>query len=210
MDTLDYIIKKYNITDMGEMPIDIPNVGRNNLPELFNELGFKEGAEIGVESGAYSQVLCEGNPGVHLYSIDPWKSHRGYRDHVNQKKLDGFYKTAKKVLAPYNCEVVRKFSMDSVNDFKDGSLDFVYIDANHDFVNVTNDIHAWSRKVKVGGILAGHDYVIRSKWQDMQHAKLVVDSYTRAYGIRPYFVLGTKAINPGEVRDNTRSWMWVI
>jgi len=41
----------------------------------------------------------------------------------------------------------------------DSSLDFVYLDARHDFAGVVDDIQAWWPKVKVGGVFAGHDFV---------------------------------------------------
>lgn len=63
MDTLDYIVKKYNLDINARSPIEIPNIGRNNLPELFKELRFKVGAEIGgpkPESAETNAVLlCE-------------------------------------------------------------------------------------------------------------------------------------------------------
>jgi hypothetical protein len=45
-----------------------------------------------------------------------------------------------------------------VTQFKDGEVDFVYIDGDHGFDAVKADISAWWPKVKNGGILAGHDY----------------------------------------------------
>ena len=48
-------------------------------------------------------------------------------------------------------------SADSAKHFDDASLDFVFIDASHDAVSVEKDIKAWKRKVKKGGIIAGHD-----------------------------------------------------
>ena len=40
---------------------------------------------------------------------------------------------------------------------EDGSLDFVFIDASHEYEHVKADILKWYPKVKNGGVLAGHD-----------------------------------------------------
>jgi len=209
MDTLQYIVDKFKI-DLSQkrMPIEIWNYGRVQMAALFHELGFKVGVEIGVEQGLYSEALCKYNPGVKLFSVDPWKAYRGYRDHVNQQKIDGFYESAKQRLAPYDCTLVKKFSLDAVKDFKDGSLDFVYIDGNHNFYNATADIWFWTPKVRMGGIISGHDFVVHRRPTGM-HVVEVVYGYTSAYEIRPWFVLGSKAMEDGIIRDEARSFMWV-
>ena len=48
--------------------------------------------------------------------------------------------------------------MDAVVDVADESLDFVFIDADHKYVSVCEDIREWSKKVRIGGIVSGHDY----------------------------------------------------
>lgn len=211
MTTLEYILNKFDVSysDRTRMPIEIPNVGRDSLSGLFCELGFKVGVEIGVEQGIFSESLCKNNPGSKLYAIDPWKAYPGYRLNKTQKKVDAYYNEAKTRLTSYNCELVRKFSLDAAKDFIDRSLDFVYIDGNHNFQNCTNDITEWTKKIKYGGIIAGHDYVKHKKPTGM-HVVEVVDAYTDAYGIKPWFVLGTKAIIEGKTRDKVRSFMWVV
>lgn len=210
MNTLEYILKKFNIMfgRRTPMPIEIPNFGRDNLATLFAELEFKTGAEVGVETGAYSETLLKNNPGLKLYSIDPWKAYIGYQDHTNQDELNSLYKEAKARLALYKSKIIRKFSKNAVKDFADNSLDFVYIDANHSFLNIAHDIIEWSKKVKVGGIVSGHDYVKHRRHMNI-HVKQVVNAYTDAYSIKPWFVLGTYEEIPGQIRDNSRSWMWV-
>jgi len=47
--------------------------------------------------------------------------------------------------------------------YPDESLDFVFLDANHDRDSISRDIDAWRPKVKKGGLLAGHDYI---HWQN--------------------------------------------
>lgn len=69
--------------------------------------------------------------------------------------------------------------------YEDDSLDFVFVDGDHRYESVKADIEAWLPKMKVGGILAGHDY----GWcEDVRRAVHEVlgegtDSYTDRYGI---------------------------
>lgn len=126
---------------------------RTELAKHFKELGFRTGAEIGVCSGTYSQILCENNPDLKLYCVDNW----GEGKRVD-KRWQRKYEEAKSRLAPYNTVIIRKISLDAAKDFEDGSLDFVYIDADHSYNSVKEDINAWAPKVRIGGIVAGHDY----------------------------------------------------
>jgi hypothetical protein len=190
------------------MPIQIPDIGRNGLANLFAELGFKKGVEIGVEEGLYSEVLCKSNPDLKLYSVDAWQAYSDYKDHTRQSKLDRFYETAKERLAPYNCELMRMFSLDAVHHFKNNSLDFVYIDGNHDFYNCTADIFHWTRKVRDGGIIAGHDWE-RHPYPNRIHVVHATTGYTAAYNIRPWFVLSNKVIVDDQILDEARSFLWV-
>lgn len=195
-------------------PLEIPNFGRTELAEMFRELGFKTGAEIGVKAGEYSEVLCKANPGLKLYCVDPWKSYEGYRN-GRQDGMDAFFAKTQERLKPYDYQLVREFSVKAAKGFADNSLDFVYIDANHDFFNVVSDIHAWLRVVRTGGILAGHDYIRRGPKRDgrpnvSHHVIEAVNGYTQSYNIEPWYVLGRKDIVEGEIRDLERSWMWVV
>lgn len=131
---------------------------RDSLPLYFNDLGFKHGAEIGTRDGNYSLYLCKTIPELKLYCIDLWDVYPGYQiGESTEKHLDAF-NTAKKRLEGYNVRFIQKYSMDAVKSFENESLDFVYIDANHQFDYVMEDIIEWAKKVRVGGIVSGHDY----------------------------------------------------
>lgn len=198
MDTLNTIVEKYRLNLNERLPIQI-NIGRLELAGLFAELDFKTGAEIGVEQGLYTEVLCKANPRAAIYAADAWQAYNGYREHVSQEKLDGFYGAAKRRLAPYNCYLLRGFSRDISSQFDDNWLDFVYIDSNHDFQYVVNDLAEWSKKVRPGGIIAGHDYR-KDKGGAPFHVKYAVDGFTAAYRVSPWFVLRG---------DKSASFMWV-
>ena len=149
------------------------------LLSYFKELGFKVGAEIGVSQGHFSEAMLQEIPGLKLYCVDVWKAYRGNRWMPPTGRADVYYEIAKKRLAPYNAILIRKFSMDALADIPDGSLDFVYIDANHAFDYVMEDLINWSRKVKVGGIISGDDYYHFKKAGVVE----AVDAYTKAHGI---------------------------
>lgn len=216
MDTFDYIIKKYNINVGRQYVVTLPDMGSADLAALFAELNLNKGAEVGVWTGEYSEVLLKANPNLHLYSIDSWKvSAYDSWDQDNSNPLPGSreqaffedcYNQAVKNLSPYNCTIVRKSSMEALKDFPDNSLDFVYLDAGHDFLNFTLDIHYWKNKVRIGGILAGHDYSTFPAYK-MIHVKETLMTYARAYRMLPFFAL--PRIRGKLKRDIYGSWFWV-
>lgn len=147
---------------------------RADLAKLFAKCGYKVGAEIGVETGAYAKVLCEAIPGLKYLGVDPWYV-GGMKNHVHR----GQYEQTIKNLASYDATLIRKFSMEAINDFENASLDFVYIDANHQFDYVVRDIIEWTRKVKKGGIVSGHDYRIANTCGVIE----AVDAYVHAHSL---------------------------
>lgn len=187
---------------------DIPNVDRNTLAQWFADFGFRVGAEVGVEQGVYSEILCKANPDLKLYSIDAWEAFKGYREHVSQEKLDGFMAATVQRLSPYGVEIIKGYSVPTAKLFVDESLDFVYLDADHTYDAVYADIEAWLPKVRPGGIIAGHDFVRRS---NMPQQKVIeaVEDYTKEHGITKWHVLGRKETINGELRDKSRSWLWI-
>jgi len=192
--TLEYIIDKYNLNIKKKPPIVIDEmVHRIHLAKLFHELDFKIGVELGVERGLYTITLARENPQAHIIGIDAWQAYGDYRDHVSQEKINGFYFDAVKRLQPFNnVEFRREFSMDAVERFKNNELDFVYIDANHSFRYIAEDIVEWSKKVRAGGIVSGHDF---RRWQRSFscHVKDVVHAYTYSHGIKPWFVTAERS-----------------
>jgi Methyltransferase domain len=212
MSNLDYILNKYQIKLGREYFIDIPQmVGSVDLAKLFAELGFKKGVEIGTDRGEFAEVLCKTIPNLYLNCIDPWKA-EAYtpgeqpESGENQDFFDDRYHETSQRLLPYNANIIRLTSMQALNNFEDNSLDFVYIDGNHDFLNVTQDIHYWYRKVHPGGIISGHDYV-NYPFRKYNHVKKVVQAYARAYQLLPVFAVMQD--KHGLKRDRYRSWFIV-
>ncbi|RJR26973.1 class I SAM-dependent methyltransferase [candidate division WWE3 bacterium] len=208
--TLEFILNKFGINydDKTSMPIELPGFGRYDLAYMFKELGFNIGAEIGVYQGEYSEVLCKANPQAKLFSIDPWEPHDEYTAFIKSKTFEKAYEMAKARLSGRNCEMIKKKSLDAVKDFADESLDFVYIDGDHSFQACTNDIVEWSKKVRMGGIVAGHDY-IKHLPRSIIHVYEVVNGYTQAYRIRPWFITASKVVINGVITPEERTFFWV-
>jgi predicted O-methyltransferase YrrM len=187
--------------DLGaELPIRV-DVGRSFLAEIIKVLGYTRGAEIGVWEGAYSVKLCAPNPGLELICVDPWQTVVDYKENKNDaRRMALAYDRARAALAPYNCRFMQMTSVEAAPQIPDGSLDFVYIDGNHLFAHVLNDIQLWAPKVRAGGIVAGHDYTSKKGQKSYIQVDLAVNEYTHAHAIDPWFVL---------TGDKTASWLWV-
>lgn len=178
-------------------------VGRHHLPQLFARLGFVCGAEIGVWKGVYAEALCRANPALRLTCVDPWQHYADYTEaDKTQAHLDAAYEEALRRLGPLGCTVMRMTSEDAAALVPDGSLDFVYIDSNHAYGYVLQDLTLWTPKVRSGGIVAGHDYLIAPPTKKQKHLEVraAVDRFTAARGIAPVYVTA---------RDKTPSFFWV-
>jgi hypothetical protein len=207
MNTLEYIVKKYDVDLKQKLPINIRVALRENFAQTLAELNFNVGAEVGVWEGEHAEILFKANPNLMLHGIDTWAPYRENRDY-HSYSYQPAYEKACSVLAPYNFKTIRKYSMEAVHDFKNRSLDFVYIDANHGFRYVIDDITEWSKKVKRGGILFGHDFhKSPGRWR-IQQVYYAVSAYAYANRIKPWFTLGVE--NPKLDKGNgVRAWMWV-
>ena len=141
---------------------------RNELLSLLGEGGVV--AEVGVASGDFSdQILQTCKPRI-LHLIDYWanyKSAHGMQpaDLVKRyfTKKDQSWSMVnsrfKKQVDNGSVVLHRGYSWDMLEELSDNVLDWIYIDAAHDYRSVSRDLEVAQRKVKKNGIIAGHDYV---------------------------------------------------
>jgi len=194
------------------LPFQITDCSRDELPKFFKEIGFKIGAEVGVYKAAFTEKFCK--EGLEMYAIDPWMAYSGAgRTQKVQERQDFLFEHSTRVLSPYeNCEIIRKTSVDALKDFKDGSLDFVYIDGDHEFGHIATDIVEWTKKVKSGGIVSGHDYFCtdpRAR-NTVCNVGPIVDAYVKVFGIENFWTLGrSKPLSEEAKDDRYLSWMFI-
>lgn len=154
---------------------------------MLKDRGAKVGVEIGTDHGQYAQQLCEGIPGLKLYCVDPYLAYQEGEEVHTQEDMEQIYKEAKDRLTPYDCKILRTDSVGALWDFQENSIDFVFIDGNHEIDHVYEDIYQWTKVVKLGGIVAGHDY----KKDEIRKYGVIeaINNYTKNYNINPWFVL---------------------
>jgi len=200
-DALDYILTKFGLAADAPSPSEVRLSRHGGLTKLWAELGYRKLAEIGTEAGRFAEEICRDNPEAHLTCIDPWLAYDRYKDHVDQWRLDHFYKAAVSRLEKYNTTLIRETSLDAAKRFEPGSFDAVFIDGNHAFDFVVQDIIAWAPLVRAGGMLCGHDYKPEGRENKPIPFGVIeaVTGYTHAHKLK-YFV--TKG-------DKCPSWMWV-
>lgn len=135
---------------------------RSEFLDLLNKISPKgKGVEIGVFKGDFSREVLS-KWGGKLFMVDVWRELGDeYIDSSNHKNhLDAYEKTMENIRGFEDRGImIRSTSKDCIDLFEDESLDFIFIDANHAYDFVKEDINLWFPKLKKGGIFSGHDYM---------------------------------------------------
>ena len=200
-----------------EKPFVIPDCSRDELPKFFKAMDYKVGAEIGVYKGNFIKTFCW--QGLKMYGIDPWIPYGGGGNAYNNvESQESLFNEASHKLRKFDCTLIRKTSRDALAHFIDNSLDFVYIDGDHRFQYVAEDIVEWSKKVRSGGVVSGHDYrcvdleinKLPLVKQLHRHVGLIVDAYIDAFQIENFYVFGqSRKLNKNSKNESFLSWMFI-
>lgn len=114
--------------------------------------------EIGTWKGSNAMGMLDILPIKKIYLVDPYIHYDNYNDYTENDMEDTYNKVVEKFKTfGDKVEIIRKTSKDAISLIPD-NLDFVYIDGNHDYEYIKEDIHMYYPKLKKGGILGGHDY----------------------------------------------------
>jgi predicted O-methyltransferase YrrM len=155
--------------------------GRQSLARVMRDLQYRTGVEIGTFVGESAVMWCNKNPLLTLTCVDPYAP---YRSRPRQAKQDANYARACEKLKSYKATIIRANSLDVVDEFEDGSQDFVFIDGDHDFDPCVQDLIRWAPKVRKGGLVMMHDYCVTSRGGVMK----AVDAYTHCHRIEPWYI----------------------
>ena len=147
------------------------------LPMEHGPFGTKEIlqiAEIGVAGGMNALLMLKAYNKTFLHLVD------NYGEGQQAKEM-------LRAIEPYKerTKFIYKKSLEAAKEYSDEFFDYVYIDAGHEYKDVTEDLTAWYPKVKFNGMLAGHD------WMDGDVRQAVFDylqnTPQRLWAVQRYF-----------------------
>jgi hypothetical protein len=150
----------YKEPQFGEDWFTYPSLYKSMVKRFPSGSKFVEiGSWKGKSSAFMAVEIANSHKNIEFYCVDTWEGsveHKGidnidllyYQFILNMKPLEKYYKS------------IRSRSLKAAEQFENESLDFVFIDASHEYEDVKKDIQTWLPKIKKGGVLAGHDYYL--------------------------------------------------
>jgi len=183
----DHILKKYDINLLPSKIFELERVKNFLLPEktwkdidgffeypsfynmCMNEISdnsvmVEVGSWMGRSSSYVASLIKESGKNIKFYCVDTWEGSEEHIDLIKslQEKGISLYEVFQNNIL--ECEVndyitpIKLASIEASKTFADESIDFIHIDAAHDYDNVLADIKAWYSKIKPGGLITGDDY----------------------------------------------------
>lgn len=145
------------------------------LEALIKMHGYTSIAELGVFEGKTAKYLLSTIPNIIWIGVDTWQPGDPAKDipeHKKKRRGDTGYRSyARAPLRQYRDNVMalaakyapratvhEMTTAEAASLVEDGSLDMVFIDADHTAAGVLADIRAWAPKLQPGGLLCGHDW----------------------------------------------------
>ena len=166
---------------------------RDLLGALLEEEGHHVGAEIGISQGVFaSRTLRQWPSCSRYYAIDLWKHQKNYKEAGNKPNsmMEVYFRRSVQNMAPYGekVKVMRMLSSEAAKKIADNELDYIYIDARHDYCGVKEDLDNYIPKVKSGGIVAGHDYMDAERFANISNH------------LEDWSLCGNGTVHPGAVK----------
>lgn len=140
--------------------------------------------ELGAWLGKSSSYLCDKATGQDIIIVDTWKgSPNELTTHHKLATEQDIYQLFVENMGERNYKAIKATSKAAARKFKEESLDVVFIDLDHSYEAVKEDIKLWLPKVKKGGYIAGDDYhenwkgVIQAVDELLPHATFIDDCW---------------------------------
>ena len=129
---------------------------------MFKIPRYADVVEVGSWKGKSGHALASGlrdsGSCAKLYCVDTFKGALTNTDQMKQAIKDNPLEEIRKNLKEFTPTIMVADSVVAANEFNKESIDFLFLDANHDYEYVIKDIEAWLPKISPHGIICGHDY----------------------------------------------------
>lgn len=159
------------------------------LSSFMLQQGYKTFVEVGCKEGRTTGHILKTVPDARVVAIDPWivqeksadKTKETYEEWDFAKIEAEFWANVGEHRETDRCDMWRLTS-ESAAEAHLGQSDLIFIDALHDYEHVKQDIALWWPKVRIGGLISGHDY--NHKWPGCERA--VAESFNLMHvGVAP-------------------------
>jgi hypothetical protein len=129
--------------------------------------------EVGTWRGDFAMMMMNILEPENFFCVDPFAIFPGMVSrpdsaYDNQLTLDELAERTRRRMVGRGGDLIRQKSVDGANQFMDNDLDVVYLDGDHTYQGVKQDLEAWWPKVRAGGYLCGDDYITGSTGQGFQ------------------------------------------
>lgn len=137
------------------------------------------GGEVGVKTGTNARSILQNLDMKMLYLIDPYDKISNYYSGDRPQRFREILETTLLKEYPDKTTFIQKTSVEAYPDLPD-NLDFVYLDGNHSYPIVKEDIKNYYSKIRIGGVFGGHDYEIHHG----SGVRNAVDKFAKNYGYK--------------------------
>lgn len=166
---------KVKIYDLEEKHIQNTKLltNRNELLKLLPKNSVV--AELGVDTGDFSNSILEITNPKKLHLVDAWSSIR-----YNEEKREFVRERFKDLISRGIVEINLGFTTEIFEKFDDNYFDWIYIDSDHGYEVTIQELNLWESKIKPGGIISGHDYV-EGNWKKKLKYGVIESVYEFCY-----------------------------
>ena len=182
----------------------------NDIKTHFNDKPIKV-AELGILQGKGIPLFLNNLNIKEYHGVDAFTNYEENKDGSYElMKNHGLeiYNQLNKIYEQENRIHIHKgFTTDVVNKFDDNYFDLIFIDAGHNYTQISADIKLWYPKMKTGGIFSGDDFY----FEDIQQA---VTEFVNKKNLKLYNSIGEHLIaknsHPHLYTEYPASWSWYI
>jgi len=116
------------------------------------------GAWMGQSTAFAAVEIANSGKNIKFDVIDTWQG--SVEHNLKPDEQNALYMQFLENMQPVKHIInpIRMASLEAAKTYPDKSIDFIFIDASHEYEDVKADLDAWYMKLRKGGIIAGHDY----------------------------------------------------